>query len=53
MHEYIEGLRATYHTSSDGKDIFSVHGWDGRVLFQGTLTGSRHYRLGGQYPLIG
>jgi hypothetical protein len=41
--EYIEGHRAEFLGRYEGVDIFSVHSWSGRVLFQGSRDECRRY----------
>lgn len=43
MFEYIEGFRAERTSKAEGQDIFSVYGWDGRMLFQGTRAECERY----------
>jgi hypothetical protein len=45
MYEYIEGLRVKMTASEDGESIYSVYGWNGRLLFQGTKPECQRYAV--------
>ena len=43
MYEYIEGMRAKFTATVEGVEIFSMYGFDGRMLFQGSRPECRRY----------
>ena len=43
MLEYIEGFRSVFTATVEGLDIYSIQGWDGRTLFQGSKEECRRY----------
>jgi len=43
MTQYIEGFRAEFAGICEGREIYSLRGWSGRIHFQGTSEECRRY----------